>query len=123
MNQATFEFDEKRVIDCAFSVIENGVEKTRKIYHQIYKPSFFDLKNITNGLVYSRKSPREIDEFIRNYVKTNEISGNKISRKYLLLFPYIYFYGFFYRHIQASEKGIFFELRKFAKSVFRTSQP
>ena len=115
------EFDEQRAIDCVLSVIENGVEKAKKMYHQIYKPSFFDLKSITVGLVHNRKSPREIGNFIRNYVKKNQASGNKISVKYLLLFPYIYFYGFFYRHIKTAETGVFFQLRKFAKSIFKES--
>jgi ADP-heptose:LPS heptosyltransferase len=115
------EFDVQNVIDCVKSVIENGVEKTKKNYHQIYKPSFFDLRNIAVGLIYERKSPREIVKFVRNYVRINKTAGNKISAKYLLLIPYIYFYSFFYRHIKTAETGIFFELRKFAKSIFKVS--
>ncbi len=117
------DFDKSRVIDCVISAIENGMEKARKTYHQIYRPGFFDLKNITSNLIYDRKSTHAIETFIRNYVEKNQAAGNKISRKYFFLFPYVYLYGFFYRHIQASERGVFFQLRKFTKSILKASEP
>jgi len=111
------EFDKKRVVECVLSVINERVAVAKEKFHQTYKPNYFNLKNITKGLIAEKKSSGEISKFIKNYVKKNQEAGNKISGKYVYLYAYTYIYGYFYRNIQATEAGIFFDIKKIIKAI------
>jgi hypothetical protein len=110
------DFDKQKVKNCVKIFIGKGLKATKLEFHQSYKPNVFHLKNLTKILIESKKNSADIFRFIKNFVKTNKQCSNKITSKYLLLFPYTIIYGLFYRNIKASESGFFYTLRKFVKS-------
>ncbi len=111
------DFDAVRAAKCIESLIEFGPKITKQKYHQVYKPNYFNLRNLTNGLIAGKHDSASIIRFIRNFAGTNKKNGNGISRKYLFLIPYTHLYGFLYRNVIATESGLFFYLRRSIKSI------
>jgi hypothetical protein len=106
-------FDPKTVVECLISILENGPEKTKLTFHEEYKPNSYNIEAIARLLFWEDKSFFEVLSFARKYVKANKKRGNRISLKYV----YFVIYAYYYCHIRASEKGLFFQIRRVLKFI------
>lgn len=106
-------FDESKVVDCVESILKIGIEKTKPKFHQNYKPTYHNLSELSKAIRAEERSFKEVLLFIRNFVKTNQKAGNRISLKYLFLIAYSYYYC----NIRDSKEGFFFQIRKLFKFI------
>ncbi|MBX7171168.1 MAG: hypothetical protein K1X72_09430 [Pyrinomonadaceae bacterium] len=107
------EYDEERIVQCLESILGLGIKKTKPKFHQKYRPNYYNLKAAIELFSLHQKNPLRIFLFARKYIRENKKLGNQISGAYLrLIIRLFYFYT-----VRNSEKGFFFQLRKFFKFI------
>lgn len=107
------EYDTEHIINCINSILKIGIEKSKPLFHQNYRPNYYNLKSSIELFSFQGKNPIQIFWFARQYIRRNNEMGNQISGAYLrLIIRLFYFYT-----VRNSNKGFFFRLRKFIKFI------
>lgn len=91
------DFDVNKTIDCIESALQNGIFQTKLKFHQVYKPSIFNLKNNIMKLVWLKFSLKELINYVESFLNenkflNNEIELNKFDKWIIILKSLIVFY-------------------------------
>lgn len=78
-------YDIEKVKQCVISLFENGISVTKPKFHQIYRPSIYNLKHIIQSMIYQDFNYSAIKLFIKNWVLENDLNGNKVRINKLTL--------------------------------------
>jgi hypothetical protein len=72
------DFDVNKTIDCIESALQNGIFQTKLKFHQVYKPSIFNLKNNIMKLVWLKFSLKELINYVESFLNENKFLNNEI---------------------------------------------
>lgn len=105
------DFDLARVIACLESLFELGPAQTAADFHQIYAPSYVNLRQVLEAVLWRKPGIRQAWRFVKRYAAEHESLRREMSaRRYLALFGYIA-----YHQLRYSDNSLLKSLKKTLK--------